>query len=416
MSRPSPFVLALAVACGAAAPACGSTPSEPSDAPACDAGAGGCVASGGATGGTGADDDTGGRGPAGISGGSHATGGRSSGGEAPVSTGGIRSSGGASPIGGTSQTGGTPQTGGMRSTGGAPSAGGAMPTGGAPAGGGAPLTGGTSPTGGGSPAGGSSPTGGAPPSGGSLPTGGAPPTGGSGGTTVDPDAATHISACMDSLPWGPSSLSASDRERVTNAIIKTCTEFAPPGAEWQTYCQLFLVAAINKESSYNAQSVVEDAYGGSADPTVGLTQIRFSSTVKDYASGGPLDALERIGCDFPESVSGDTAAPYLDMMQTPECNIALGAWYYFVYATGNGGSQVVYLYQYCQGQGVAANLVIGMLSHLRGPSGAVGGGTDPYVDQIRAWFDDPACNGPSTGTHPFELQLQPEPEKYCASN
>jgi hypothetical protein len=239
---------------------------------------------------------------------------------------------------------------------------------------------------------------------------------GTGGTssTVDPNAAEQISACIDSLPWGQSNIQ--DRNEVINAIINTCVEFAPPGDEWQTYCQMFLASAINKESSYQAGLIVEDSYGGSTDPTVGLTQIRFSSTVSDFNDGGPIDTIERIGCDWPTINSGDGYAQHAAMMTDVTCNIALGAWYYFVYATGNGGSSVVYLYQYCQGQGVAANLVIGMLSHLRGPSGAVGGGSDPYVDQIREWFDE--ClrvnNIQVSGTHPFELTLQPEPDKYCA--
>ncbi len=90
-----------------------------------------------------------------------------------------------------------------------------------------------------------------------------------------------------------------------------------------------------------------------------------------------------------------------------------------VYATGNGGDSVVYHWQYCDGGGVAGNLILGLLSHLRGPSGAINGDEenplDPYVVQIRDWFDTCLAvnNIQVSGTHPFEQTLQPDPSKYC---
>jgi len=75
---------------------------------------------------------------------------------------------------------------------------------------------------------------------------------------------------------------------IVTAIINTCAEFAPPGAQWQTYCQMFLVGAINAESSYDA---LAGSAGAGTDPTVGLLQIRFSSTVRDFADYGPVDAM-----------------------------------------------------------------------------------------------------------------------------
>ena len=160
---------------------------------------------------------------------------------------------------------------------------------------------------------------------------------------------------------------------------------------------------------------MEDSYGGATDPTVGLLQIRFSSVVSEYNEQGPLDAIERIGCTWPQISEGDTGADHLEWMQDIACNIGLGAWYTYVYATGNGGTSVVYLYQYCQGEGVPSNLIIGLLSHLRGPAGAVGGGEDDYVTRIREWFDTClSVNGIQvSGAHPFEITLQPDPDKYC---
>ena len=91
-------------------------------------------------------------------------------------------------------------------------------------------------------------------------------------------------------------------------------------------------------------------------------QGRFATTIRD--------ALQRIGCDFPETVSGDTAQPYMSMMQDVACNVALGTWYYFIFATGSGGGSPVWVYQYCQGEGVAGDLRLGMLSHLCGADAA----------------------------------------------
>jgi hypothetical protein len=337
-------------------------------------------------------------------------GGAASTGGTPVASGGSAAvtSGGTGPTrGGTSSTttgGSAPATsGGLAATGGGTSSissGGSAPV---PSGGQQSTAGGTN---GASTGGATSARGGTAP----ASTGGtSAATGGSGGTATDPNAATAISACIDKMPWGQSSIT--DRAALIDAVIKTCVEFAPPGAEWQTYCQMFLVAAMVTESSFNAALVVADAYGGTADPTVGLTQIRFSSTVKDFAAYGPVAALTRIGCNFGTIGASDTAAQHMTMMQDVACNLGLGAWYYFVFATGNGGSQVVWVSDYCGGGGIAGTLTRGMLSHQLGGTGAIGVTGNAYTDNIRTRFN--LCVSVS-GTHPFDLLLQPEPAKYCA--
>lgn len=372
-----------------------------------DLGAGGAISAGGGdqfgTGGASTSVGDGGSLPGG---GSFATGGAS---DSVAAIGGGISAGGTGPNGGNSSGGGPVGAGGT-------SGGGA--TGGASSGG--TLSGGTSS--GGTSSGGTSSGGTSGGSTGGAGLGGSPA--GSGGAAIeipDHDAADAIATCVDSLPWGQSEF-AKNKAEIQAAIINTCSEFAPPDEAWQTYCQMFLTVAINKESSYNAQSVVEDAYGGASDPTVGLLQIRFSSTVKDYVTGGNLAAMDRIGCDLSGVNSSGTGAAHLSLMQNPTCNIALGAWYYLLYATGNGGASVTYLYDYCQGRGTGANLIMGMLSHLKGPSGAVSafksGNYDDggYVDTITEWFDGcMSANGFPIGTpHPFQLVLSPEPTKYCS--
>jgi hypothetical protein len=358
---------------------CSST--DPEDATA-HAGAGGLVAaSGGAAPATG-----GGVGTGGVPG----TGGRSAAGGTTVGTGGISVTGGRSGTGGgAAGIGGTlVGSGGLAATGG---------TGGVESDtGGTPATGGTNASGGTGPA-----------------TGGTPGTGGAetGGTTsVDPDVSAAINACMDKLPWGARDMSADERAPIVAAIVHACAVFAPPGEEWQTYCQMFLVGAINAESSYDTRAGTQ---GAGDDPSVGLLQIRFGSTVRDFADYGPFDALKRAGCDFGTVTSSDSYATKGDQMLDVNCNLAIGTWYYFIFGSGNGGPDVVWVYQYCgENAGVAGNLHIGMACHLMGAEAAHSSlsGADSYYDNIKSWFD-PCVS--YTGTHPFERTIEPDRDKYC---
>jgi hypothetical protein len=100
-------------------------------------------------------------------------------------------------------------------------------------------------------------------------------------------------------------------------------------------------------------------------------------------------------------------------MQDVACNIGLATWYYFINATGNGGSTATYAYQYCQGTGTAGTMVIGLLSHLQGP-----GFTRPpdasnsYVTGIKGRFTS-LLGGTLPSPDPFTQSLSPETSKYC---
>ena len=350
-------------------------------------------------------------------------------------TGGVSTStGGDQPgSGGLDGTGGA--TGGVQSdTGGAPATGGNPPasggldqaTGGTPpaSGGVGPSSGGVDPGSGGTSSGGvvagsgGISTGGADPGSGGVSTGGVDPgsggvdpgTGGEGtggAPADDPATRAAIEACMLQLPWGAPDLTEEERAPIITAIINTCAAFAPEGDEWQQWCQMFLVAAINKESSYNTH-----ANDTGNDPSTGLLQIRFSSTVVDFADQGPIETLERIGCDFGTVTEDDSFATKRDMMLDVTCNIAIGAWYYFIFGSGNGGSDAVWVWQYCSGQGEAGSLHIGMACHLMGAEAAHSSlsGADDYYNTIKSWFDPCVTY---SGTHPFERPLAPERRKYC---
>jgi hypothetical protein len=406
--------------------------------------AGGCVSQSGA-GGTGGT----------VGSGGNEVGGSATGG----SSGGMTASGGRGGSGGVNAASGGSSSGGRSGSGGNASGGttGGSPTGGSPTGGMIGATGGAA-TGGATSGTGGSGTAGSKGSGGQA-TGGSGTAGVSGGGTCsgaaeDPTAASTISCFLDTLPYNNPKDPA--RTQIIDAIIKACVEFGPPPASnpgWmQEYCWAHLTAAIEKESSYTVASNVADTYGmrtikinsttneTANDPTMGLLQIRFSSTVHDYEQLGPLDHLACVGCTFPDSFaahksdSGDSdfwavtgPTQNLDLMTNVACNVGLGAWYYYTYATGNGNaSKVTYLSDYCKSGGTGADLVTGLLSHLEGPDPAKGVITDMagltalgttsggymYVNQIMLWFNKMVT---VSGTSPFFLPLMPNKAQYCAN-
>jgi hypothetical protein len=229
-------------------------------------------------------------------------------------------------------------------------------------------------------------------------------------------------------------------DKLACSIASSCQAFAP--ANWLRRCEAVIASAIVAESSYNPASVVEDSYGGSSDPTVGLLQIRFSSTVRDYNYYGPIPKMTAIGCQWPSAwlnqANVDTfwrqeGSNHLAFMQDVACNVGLATWYYFYNATGNGGSSAVWISDYCAGKGVAGNMVVGLLSHLQGGSYA----RPADSNNAYPWgIECCAAGNPSMSTctgctgrfaafmgigtaasrpspDPFLEALAPEPTKYC---
>jgi hypothetical protein len=224
------------------------------------------------------------------------------------------------------------------------------------------------------------------------------------------------------------------------SIAMSCLEFAPNG--WLRECEAVITSAIVAESSYNPTSIVEDSYGGAADPTVGLLQNRFSSTVRDYNYYGRMEKMSSIGCDWPSELSNQAddetfwrnqGSNYISFMQEVPCNVALGTWYYFYNATGNGGATATWIHEYCAGNGTGGNMVVGLLSHL------MGGNYDRSVDGTHTYpWGIECCPGGNpeittctgcTGRFaafmgigttasrpspdPFQQTFSPEPETYC---
>jgi hypothetical protein len=238
------------------------------------------------------------------------------------------------------------------------------------------------------------------------------------------------------------------------SIVMSCLEFAPSETDWLRKCEAVLTSAIVAESSYNPDSVVMDQYSTrsfngttASDPTVGLLQVRFSSTVHDYNYFAPMDRMAAIGCAWPSELTTQAddytfwatqggAQQYTSFMQQVPCNIGLAAWYYLYNATGNGGQSAVWISDYCSGQGIAGTMVVGLLSHLMGGGYSrttVGNdGTNSYPWGIECC----SCGNPAVcsctgctgrfaalmgiGTSssrpspdPFQEVLSPEVTKYC---
>jgi hypothetical protein len=365
-----------------------------------------------------------------------------------ASAGGTRSNGGSSTAGDTANSGGA--TGGAKATGGTSSAGGTTTTGGSQAGGG------TTSSGGSGAAGGATSTGGA-----------AASSGGSTGTNsgcpgADATEFALVQAWLNNttavgaLPnYAYSNIkknfpAGATFYRLACSIAASCAEFAPMETDWLRKCEAVVTSAIVAESSYNPNSVVTDSYATRAlsgatanDPTVGLLQVRFSSTMHDYNYNGPMAKMAAIGCTWPPELQtqADTTTfwateggtTYLSFMQDVACNIASAAWYYFYNATGNGGASAVWIANYCKGQGIAGTMVTGLLSHLEGGSyPRPADPNNPYPWGIECC----SCGNPSgctctgctgrfasfmgigtTGSRPspdpFLETLMPEPTKYC---
>jgi hypothetical protein len=230
------------------------------------------------------------------------------------------------------------------------------------------------------------------------------------------------------------------RALLVDSIVGACSAFAPRLADWQEYCEAILTSEIVSESSYepgmptpgppSTTSVNYDSYGtmdGHDDPTVGLLQVRFSSTVQDFNYYGPIDTIEAIGCSWPSAFAsqaqGSTfwtsqggTVTYLTFMENPSCNIPLAAWYILQNATGNGGADAVYTQAYCSGQGIAGNVVDGLLSYSEGPGFARGSpdaeASSSYPAGIKTRFIQ-LVGGTLPSPDPFEVTLSPDTCVYC---
>jgi hypothetical protein len=233
-------------------------------------------------------------------------------------------------------------------------------------------------------------------------------------------------------------------DRLACSIAMSCQMFAPAETDWLRKCEAVITSAIVAESSYTpgTPSVRYDSYAGTTDPTVGLLQIRFSSTVHDYNYYGPMTKIAAIGCVWPAAFLTQTDTStfwqgqgmnYLSFMDDIACNIGLAAWYYFYNATGNGGASAVWISDYCKGKGIGGSMVVGLLSHLLGGNFArPADANNAYPWGIECCScgspSDCACTGCTgrfaafmgIGTSsarpspdPFQEVLNPEPTKYC---
>jgi len=267
-----------------------------------------------------------------------------------------------------------------------------------------------------------------------------------GGTLFDPTEVARVAGWLSNTGSGLEGYAYTNidmyfplgaaRDKLVDSIVGACAAFAPRLPSWTLYCEAIATSEIVSESSYvpgsptpgppSSPSVNYDSYGtqnGSNDPTVGLLQVRFSSTVHDFNYYGPLPTIEAIGCPWPAALttqadvttfwrtSGGTAQN-LAFMENPACNIPLAVWYVYMNATGNGGANAVYASNYCAGSGIAGNVVVGLLSYLEGPGFTrPADPTNSYPAGIKTRFAKLLGGLPSPD--PFGVTLSPDVSEYC---
>jgi hypothetical protein len=273
--------------------------------------------------------------------------------------------------------------------------------------------------------------------GGATPGIGGSPVANVGGSTGNPAAAATLSGYMNSCLPSWANPAEPLRAEIIKDIINACEQFGPPPSlnpGWKAeYCWAHLMGSILKESAYTTDAIFE----AGNDPTVGLTQIRFSSVVCEFYAWGSVSRLQAMGCTIPadfaahagescdtasfwQSTGGDAA--HTAWMETPVCNIGLGAWMYYIFATSGGSTTTtVYPWDICNaGSAKGANLAAGLLSHFQGPSSqwakitslatvpSVGTG---YVTAVKEVMD--CVIGTVSGTHPLFMPLVPNIVQYC---
>ena len=268
-----------------------------------------------------------------------------------------------------------------------------------------------------------------------------------GGALFDPAEVTRVAGWLSNTTSGLESYAYTNidtnfpvgaaRTRLVDSIVGACSAFAPRLSGWQEYCEAILTSEIVSESSYepgsptpgppSTTSVNYDTYAtqnGDNDPTVGLLQVRFSSTVQAYNYYGPIETIEAIGCNWPAAFASQDqngtfwtteggTVTYLTFMEDPACNIPLSAWNVFMDATGNGGDNAVYAAGYCSGQGIAGTVVDGLLSYLDGPSyPRPADPTNSYPAGIKTRFIA-LLGGALPSPDPFGVSLSPDTCQYC---
>jgi hypothetical protein len=268
-----------------------------------------------------------------------------------------------------------------------------------------------------------------------------------GGALLDPAEVTRVAGWLSDTSSGLEGYAYTNidtyfpvgpqRTTLVDSIVGACAAFAPRLPDWQEYCEAIVTSEIVSESSYqpgaptpgppSTTSVNYDSYAtqnGHDDPTVGLLQVRFSSTVHDYNYYGPIATIEAIGCSWPTAFASQSESgsfwtseggtvTYLTFMENPACNIPLAVWYVFMNATGNGGASAVYASDYCGGKGIAGNVVDGLLSYLEGPGfPRPADPTNSYPAGIKTRFVA-LLGGTLPTPDPFGVMLSPELCLYC---
>lgn len=163
-------------------------------------------------------------------------------------------------------------------------------------------------------------------------------------------------------------------QAIGNAILQACPVYFPefPLRE----CARIFIANVKKESTFNQFEAHET---DSEFPTLGLLQIRRSSTVDSFNEYGNSAPLQAQGIYFANPTDAQ-------MMNIPY-NIHLGMWYISLH----GRSNARYTSDYCRHREIIeadpGNLAVGLSSHRIGPTAYQQGRNldtaQSYVNKIR---------------------------------
>lgn len=156
---------------------------------------------------------------------------------------------------------------------------------------------------------------------------------------------------------------------IGDAVIDACAVYFPD--IHLTYCSRIFIATILKESTFNQYEIHE---ADQPYPTIGLMQIRKSTTVDDYYQYGNTEYLKERGILF-----GD---PSRQDMENILYNIHVGMWYISLHARSNAR----YAQDYCREEGEPGSIAVGLSSHRIGPTAVQEGSRRETAESYVAWI------------------------------
>ncbi len=168
-------------------------------------------------------------------------------------------------------------------------------------------------------------------------------------------------------------------------------------------CARIFIAVALKESTFNKFEAHEVDSGY---PTLGILQIRESSTVRDMNRYGNTAPLVERKIFFQD--------PTNDQLMDILYNVHLGMWYISLHARSNAR----YAREYCIEEGEAGALTTGLSSHRIGPTDVQNGNrlhlAREYVDKIKTDYLKLFEEDEGSPEKDYFLEKLPRLESLCS--